>query len=451
MNKLTKLVGFALAALGVAYGGSFALNAYRTESVQHQIDFSDTKIRRGEYVARLADCYACHTAPQGQPFAGGLAMQTPIGAIYSTNITPDPETGIGSYSYADFKAAVQHGIAPNSKPLYPAMPYTSYVVMSDEEIQAMYAYFMKGVSPVKQANADSTIAPVLNWRWPLAYWQAVFAPKREFVSLPESNARVNRGKYLVEGAGHCGACHTPRGVAYQEKALSEDGTHFLSGAVIDGWRAKSLRGDARGLASWSTEELAEFFKSGRTDRSAAFGAMAEVVEHSTQYWNDEDIASMAEYLKTLPAAANQETKLADKPDTTTDMLRSGQYANRGALLYAEHCMACHRADGNGVARIFPALNRNSAVYSQQAQSVIQVTLEGGRSPHTRHDVMTFSMPAFKHLSDDDVADLVNFVRNGWHNQAPEISRKEVAEIRRFVNSKAPNIVPAHHQQGAHHE
>lgn len=452
MKKLTKLVGFTLVALGLAYCGSFALTAYRTENTQRNIDFSDTQIRRGEYVARLADCYACHTAPNGQPFAGGLAMQTPIGAIYSTNITPDLETGIGSYRYADFKAAVQHGIAPNGKLLYPAMPYTSYVVMSDEDIQAMYAYFMKGVAPVKQSNAKGMILPVLNWRWPLSYWQVLFAPKREFVSLTESNVRVNRGKYLVEGAGHCGACHTPRGVAYQEKALSEDGMHFLSGAVIDGWWAKSLRGDAYGLASWSKEELAEFFKTGRTNRSAAFGAMAEVIEHSTQYWNDEDIESIAEYLKTLPAAPNQETELADKPDTTTNMLLSGQYDNRGALLYAEHCIACHRTDGNGVAGVFPALNRNSAVYSPQAQSVIQVTLEGGRAPHTQHDAIAFSMPAFKHLSDDDVADLVNFVRNGWHNQAPEISRKEVAEIRQLVNSKAPNIVPANsYQQGAHHE
>lgn len=450
MNTFSKTVLLAVVLLGGAYGGSKWLTRQHGEAGQTAVEFNEETIRRGEYVARLSDCFACHTAPSGQPYAGGLAMQTPLGAIYSTNITPDKETGIGSYNYAQFKAAVQHGIRADGTPLYPAMPYVSYAIMPDDEIQALYAYFMKGVQPVKQENAASTIPPVLNWRWPLAYWQAWFAPQRDFVADKRYNAQINRGKYLVEGPGHCGACHTPRGVAYQEKALSEDGQHFLSGAVIDGWRAKSLRGDARGLASWKAEELADFFASGRTERSAAFGAMAEVVEHSTRYWLPEDIQAMAAYLKTLSPAPHQEAKLPAKQDTTTAMLRSGKYSSRGALLYAEHCMACHRADGNGVARIFPALNQNSAVYSKHPQSVIQVTLEGGRTPGSQHDAMTFSMPAFKHLSDEDITDLVNFVRNSWSNQAPEVSRKEVTEIRDFVNGKAPNFVPQA-AAGAHHE
>lgn len=443
MKKRSKILLLSSLVAGVLfYGGSHLLTQQRWEKVaNNEVDFSADNIKRGEYIARLSDCVACHTAPTGKTHAGGLAMQTPIGTIYSTNITPDKETGIGSYTYADFKNAVQHGIRQDGTPLYPAMPYVSYAIMPDEDMRALYAYFMKGVEPVQQKNAQSTIAPVLNWRFPLAYWQAMFAPKREFSENTHFNQMVNRGKYLVEGPGHCGACHTPRGVAYQEKAVSEDGHHFLSGAVIDGWRAKSIRGDARGLASWSEQELVDFFKTGRTERSAAFGAMAEVVEHSTQYWTQDDLTAMAQYLKTLPAAPNQETKLAEKSDTTTEMLLSGKYNSRGAILYAEYCMVCHRADGNGVAQVFPALNRNSAVYAQQAQSVVQITLEGGRNPHTTHHVNAFAMPAFRHLSDEDVAAVVNFVRNGWHNQAPEITAKDVADTRQFVNNKAPNIVP----------
>lgn len=450
MRIFTKTALSMAVLLVIIYGGAKWLAHARTDQTDIQLSADPVKVERGEYAARLADCFACHTAPGGQPYAGGLAMQTPLGAVYSTNITPDKETGIGNYSYAQFKSAVQHGIRADGSPLYPAMPYPSYTLMPDEDIQAMYAYFMHGVKPVKQANADSTLPPVLNWRWPLAYWQAAFAPKREFVPDSRFDAQTNHGKYLVEGPGHCGACHTPRGIAYQEKALSDDGKHFLSGAVIDGWRAKSLRGEARGLGSWTQAELAEFFASGRTERSAAFGAMAEVVEHSTQYWSDSDLQAMSGYLKTLSPTPGKETELPKREDTTTAMLRSGEYANRGALLYAEHCMVCHRADGNGMPRIFPALNNNSAVYANNAQSVIQVTLEGGRTPHSKHDVMAFSMPGFKHLTDSDIADVVNFVRNGWHNQAPEISSRDVAEIRHFVNRKAPNIVPQA-ASGAHHE
>ncbi|QEY25342.1 c-type cytochrome [Neisseria zalophi] len=450
MKTVSKTVLAAAILLGLAYGGSELLTRQRHETGQATVKINAEQIRRGEYIAALSDCFACHTAPKGRAYAGGLAMQTPLGAIYSTNITPDKETGIGSYTYNQFKAAVQHGIRSDGTPLYPAMPYASYAVMPDDDIQALYAYFMQGVESVKQKNAGSTIPPVLNWRWPLAYWQAMFAPKRSFEPDGRYNIQLNRGKYLVEGPGHCGACHTPRGIAYQEKALSEDGKYFLNGAVIDGWRAKSLRGDARGLASWHTKEIADFLATGRTERSAAFGAMADVVEHSTRYWLPEDIQAISAYLKTLSPTPGKVTALPAKVDKTTAMLQSGQYVGRGALLYAEHCQVCHRADGNGVERIFPALNKNSAVYAGYPQSVIQITLEGGRMPENGHDVMAFSMPGFKNLSDEDIAEVVNFVRNGWTNQAPETNSKEVAEIRAFVNGKAQNFVP-NTASGAHHE
>lgn len=443
---MKKLIG-SLVIIGVvgflgAYAGSTFLTHSRKAEMpadSAKIVYDEALINRGEYVARLSDCAACHTVPGEPEYAGGLAMQTPFGAIYSTNITPDLETGIGGYSLEEFTNAVKHGVRQDNAPLYPAMPYTSYAIMPDEDMEAMYAYFMMGVKPIMKPNAPTTFPWFMSMRWPVAYWQLFFSPSREFQPDPALSELENHGAYLVEGPGHCGACHTPRGIAYQEVTLSNDSDLFLSGAVIDGWRAKSLRGEAQGLKMWSQEELVEFLKTGRTDRIIAFGAMADVIEHSSQYWSDQDLAATAAYLKSLSPAPNKILNLPEKEDTTTDLLLSGQYSDPGAILYVEHCYTCHRADGDGVPRIFPALNLNSAVIANNAQSVIQVTLEGGKMAATPADRMAFTMPAFNHLSDDEVAIIVNFIRNSWNNTAPEIEAKDVAEIREFLRHKAPNI------------
>ena len=423
------------------------LPSMRTTTSDIAVNINDpATIKHGEYVARTADCIACHTTLDGEDFAGGLPMLTPLGAIYSTNITPDKETGIGNYSLVDFTNAVKHGVAPGNKALYPAMPYPSYQIMPDEDMAAMYAYFMSEVKAVNEPNIKSELPPVANWRWPLAYWQALFAPKREFV--PEASDTVlARGQYLVEGPGHCGSCHTGRGIGFQEIALTNaDSEEYLSGAVIDGWRAKSIRGEHRGLATWNVEDLNLFFKTGRTDTTAAFGAMAEVVEHSTQYMTDSDLNAMSSYLKTLSPAPNKEVTLPVKKDVTTDKLLAGNYDSRGALLYVEYCTVCHRADGKGVPRIFPALDGNSAVFSKNADSVLQITLGGGRMPDTPHDRMAFTMPEFTNLADADVAEVVNYVRNSWTNQAPEITVTDVVKMRAFLAKKpktgtdiAPNL------------
>lgn len=432
-----------IAAVGWAgaYFGAGVITSNRLTNIEPSGLDQAALIERGEYVAHLSDCAACHTAPGNPPYSGGLAMQTPIGAIYSTNITPDKKSGIGNYTLEEFTASIRNGVRADGAPLYPAMPYPSYVIMPDEDIEALYAYFMHAVEPVTFENAPSTIPPVLNWRWPLAWWQLLYAPERQFTPDPTKSEAINHGAYLVEGPGHCGACHTPRGIAYQEKALSMEGQNaFLSGAVIDGWRAKSLRGEARGLGTWSQAEIEEFLKSGRTDKVAAFGAMTEVIEHSTQYWSDEDISATAQYLKSLPPVKGKELTLPKREDKTTEMLLSGDYLdNRGALLYMDHCNTCHRPDGKGVPRIIPALDDNSAIFAEHAQSIIQITLEGGAMPETPHDRMTFTMPGFKHLSDRDIADVINFIRNSWSNQAPEISPYDVAKIRHFLTTKAPHI------------
>ena len=357
--------------------GGYTLPHLRYQRSDMTVNIQDKNlINKGKYIAQTADCVACHTTLNGKPFAGGLPMLTPLGAVYSTNITPDKETGIGNYSFEQFKNVVKHGIRADNKALYPAMPYPSYQIMPDDDIAAMYAYFMSGVAAVKQANKPSELPPVLNWRWPLAYWQTLFAPGRSFTA-EANDPLLARGQYLVEGPGHCGSCHTERGIGFQEVTLTNKDPRYLSGAVIDGWRAKSLRGEVQGLGMWSQPELVEFFKTGRTEHTAAFGAMADVVEHSTQHWTDSDLQAMSAYLKTLTPMKNQPTTLTKQADTTTQKLLDGNYASRGSLLYAEYCQVCHRADGKGVPRIFPALAANSAVIADNPESVLQITLSGG--------------------------------------------------------------------------
>ena len=261
----------------------------------------------GEYVARAADCVSCHSVPGGMAFAGGLKMGTPIGAIFSTNITPDRETGIGKYSLADFDRAVRQGIARDGHRLYPGMPYPSYAKLTDADVAALYGFFMNQVPPVRQANRKSEIAPLLSARWPLAMWDALFAPHSTYAAKPGRDATWNRGAYLVQGLGHCGACHTPRAFSMQEKALDEGSAKYLAGAEIDGWYAPSLRGNVRtGLGTWSGKDIGDFLKHGHNRAGAPFGSMIDVVNNSMSYLSDSDIEAIATYLKSLPATAGEQ-------------------------------------------------------------------------------------------------------------------------------------------------
>ncbi|MDP9503722.1 cytochrome c [Pseudomonas protegens] len=389
-------------------------------------------VKQGEYLARAGDCVACHTAKDGKPFAGGLPMETPIGVIYSTNITPD-KTGIGDYSFEDFDQAVRHGVAKDGSTLYPAMPFPSYARVSDADMQALYAYFMKGVAPVVRDNQDSDIPWPLSMRWPLSIWRWMFAPSVETPALATgSDPVISRGAYLVEGLGHCGACHTPRALTMQEKALSaSEGSDFLSGsAPLEGWIAKSLRGDHKdGLGSWSEEQLVQFLKTGRSDRSAVFGGMSDVVVHSMQYMSEADLTAIARYLKSLPANDPK-----DQPHSydqqVAEALWKGDDSQPGAAVYIDNCAACHRTDGQGYTRVFPALAGNPVLQSADATSLIHIVLKGGTLPATHSAPSTFTMPPFAwRLSDQEVADVVNFIRGSWGNQASAVKAGDVAALR----------------------
>lgn len=390
-------------------------------------------VKQGEYLARAGDCVACHTAKGGKPFAGGLPMETPIGTLYSTNITPD-KTGLGDYSFEDFDQAVRHGVAKDGSTLYPAMPYPSYARVSESDMQALYAYFMKGVEPVAQVNKDSDIPWPLSMRWPLAGWRWMFAPKVEdYKAQAGADPVISRGAYLVEGLGHCGACHTPRALTMQEKSLSaSDGSAFLSGsAPLEGWIAKSLRGDHKdGLGSWSEEQLVQFLKTGRSDRSAVFGGMSDVVVHSMQYMSEEDLTAIARYLKTLPAVdPKDQPHQYDKQ--VADALWKGDDSKPGASVYIDNCAACHRTDGHGYTRVFPALAGNPVLQTADATSLINIVLNGGTLPATHTAPSTFTMPAFAwRLSDQEVADVVSFVRGSWGNKGAPVKASDVANVRK---------------------
>ena len=445
--SVMKILGLGVSAVAiglvVAVGGSYlapALFAPRHDVAVNSAD--PALIEQGRQVAQASDCVACHTANGGKAFAGGLAMQTPIGTIYSTNITPDKATGIGGYDFADFERAVRHGVRKDGAPLYPAMPYVSYSVLTDKDVQALYAYFVSAVQPVAQHNQASTIPWPSNMRWPLAWWQMLFGGHRGFSPPEGATPEVARGAYLVEGAGHCGACHTPRGAAFQETALKDgpDG-EFLSGSELEGWYAKSLRHEDIGLAGWSRQEIADFLKTGRNARSAAFGGMAEVIEHSAQHMSDADASAIAAYLASLPARPGHAASAPKAEDATTAKLYDSADHSPGALGYVAQCAPCHRMNGQGTPRLFPALAGNAVVETDNPSSLIQITLAGGAMARTPADKTRPSMPELAKLDDRAVADILTFIRASWGNKAPPVSANDVAAMRGVIAHKPLDYVP----------
>lgn len=399
-------------------------------------------IKQGEYLSRAGDCIACHTASGGKPFAGGLGIDSPLGMIYSTNITPDKETGIGGYSYEDFDRAVRHGVAKDGHSLYPAMPYTAYANVTPDDVKALYAYFMHGVEPVKQENKDTDIVWPMSMRWPLTVWRWVFAPDvvTAPVTIDASGAdkqALLRGRYLVEGLGHCSTCHTPRGVALQEKALTDaDGSAFLSGGVVEGWLAKNLRGDATdGLGNWSKEDITTFLKSGRNAHSAAFGGMAQVVEESTQHLTDDDLNAIAVYLKSLPPVNKDAAKPLAYDESVAQALRTGKDKSDGAMAFLNNCAACHRSTGKGYTETFPQLALSSTVNSADPASLIHIVLKGAQMPGTTSAPTAYAMPGFDwRMTDKEVADVVSFVRSSWGNKGAAVTASDVAKVRNEIGA-----------------
>jgi mono/diheme cytochrome c family protein len=386
-----------------------------------------TLVQRGEYLARAGDCMACHSAAGKPAFSGGLAIDSGHGMIYSTNITPDKQHGIGNYSEQQFAAAVRHGVRADGTNLYPAMPYPSYAKVTDEDMHALYVYFMEGVKPSPEQPPASNMSFPFNLRWGMKLWNFFFASDKPFQEQAGWSAEIKRGAYLVEGLGHCGSCHTPRGFAMNEKALDSGDIKFLSGGELNGWPVPSLRGMPR----WSEQDIVDYLQTGRNRTASVAGEMTAVVQHSTSHLQEVDLKAIALYLKTLsPAPGAPASVKPQGSEATIKKLTAAKDLTLGERLYLDNCAACHFVTAKGATRVFPELDGSTVVNAANPTGLIHVILAGARTPSTAKAPSILVMPGFGHrLSDSEAAELATFVRQGWSNQAAAVSERDVARVR----------------------
>jgi mono/diheme cytochrome c family protein len=375
-----------------------------------------TQIERGRYLTVLSDCASCHTVPgSNKPLAGGRPIETPFGNIVAPNITPDPDTGIGSWSDEQFDAAIRKGIGQDGSRLYPAMPYNAYTKMPRDDVLAIRAY-LNTVTPVRNAVVANTLPFPFNIRAAMLVWDALYFTEGDYRPNPNQSAEWNRGAFLVDGPGHCGACHTPK------TFLGGDRTsRYLRGGYLQGWSAPDITNDAQlGLGAWSMDDLVAYLKSGHNRITAATGPMGEVVTLSTAFMTDSDLKAMAIYLKSLPG----KTK-GSAPLPTTDPAIVA-----GAAIYRDQCSACHGLDGKGVAELFPSLAESSMVRSEDPTTSIRIVLRGARSVGTSAQPTASGMPSYGwQLNDNEVAAVLTYIRNSWGGKADAIAAEQVSKVR----------------------
>ena len=386
---------------------------------------SASLIERGEYLARAADCAACHTADGGEPYAGGRAFVLPFGTLYSTNITPDKETGIGNYSDANFLDAVHKGIGRGGAKLYPAMPFASYTYMTDADAGAIKAYLFS-LKPVHAAAPANTLKFPFNQRALMGVWALLFNPDQRFEPRTGRDPQWNRGAYLVEAIAHCGECHTPRNLL---QAL--DNREKFSGAVQAGWRAYNITSDPKsGVGEWSESDLAHYLKAGHADgRGTATGPMGEAVDNSLQYLTEGDITAMVTYLRSVSAIATSdlpEPKAGPAPSSHAQGVAGDAHA-RGKAVYAGACAGCH--DWTGVSPVIPyaTLTGVRSVNDPTATNVVQVILSGA---HRHSSDARATMPAFGGAySDVEIASLANYVTARFGAQPSAVTAESIATLR----------------------
>ena len=377
-------------------------------------------LARGAYLARAGDCMACHTTRGGVPYAGGRALATPFGNVISPNITPDKDTGIGAWSADDFWRAMHNGKSKDGRLLYPAFPYTNYTKVRREDSDALYAYF-QSVPPQRQANLPHTLRFPYNQQIALAAWRALYFKPAAYRDEPARSVEWNRGAYLVQGLGHCSACHSSRTTL----GGSEEG---LSGGLIPmlGWYAPSLTSNAEaGLGDWDTEHIVALLHTGVSPRATVFGPMAEVVRQSLQHLEVTDVRAMAVYLQSLP-----DTQPPAKPAPRDTSEAATRQLAQGAKLYETHCASCHQADGKGVPPGYPPLAGNRALLTDSPVNAIRIVLNGGFAPGTAGNPRPYGMPPYGPvLNDGEVAAVVSHLRASWGNNAPAVTALEVNKYR----------------------
>jgi len=372
-------------------------------------------IARGKELAIAGDCASCHTADPAKPFAGGKRIDTPFGGIYSPNLTPDRDTGIGAWSDDQFYRALHDGIAPDGSRYYPAFPYPDFTRITRDDVLAIRAY-LATLTAVHNTRPPAQLHWPLNYRVLMRGWNLLFFRPGTFQPNPNKSEAWNRGAYLVEGPAHCGACHTPKNVFGADKR-----GQLYGGGRVQGWFAPRLDSAARsGLKSWSVDDTVEYLQSGRNGRSHADGLMAEVVVNSTSLMSDADVHAIAVYLKDLPPGAPEPAVI---PPPQADMAA-------GAAVYTHACIACHEADGSGSPRIYPPLPGNANVQSADPLSTLRIIIDGAETVTTPRAPNTGSMPAYgEKLSDQEIADVATYIRNSWGNAAPAVTPAQAAKAR----------------------
>jgi len=423
----TKLCALAVACLGLLSTASHAADSASTELVQ-----------RGQYLATAGDCVACHTAPGGKPFAGGLEIVTPLGKIVSTNITPSTTHGIGGYTLAQFGDALRHGVRADGAHLYPAMPYTAYAKVTDDDLAALYAYFRQAVQPVDVTPAATALPFPFSIRQTMAVWNLLFLDTKPFSPDASQSAEWNRGAYLVNGLAHCSTCHTPRNML-----IAEDTGKSLGGGQVGAWYAPNISSDASsGIGGWSANELVTYLRTGRAEGKAqAAGPMAEAIDHSLRHLSDADLQAIAIYLKATAAVRNsgdtQAAYIWGKPTAAFEEVRglalpadSNQWT--GAQLYDANCASCHQAQGGGVAESFngahlPSLWHNTALGHANPSNLVAAILQGVQRQPGGANVL---MPAFAStMSDTQVATLSNFLLKNYGNPSAQVTPELVRSLR----------------------
>jgi mono/diheme cytochrome c family protein len=379
---------------------------------------------RGAYLAVLGDCAGCHTQPGKPAYSGGVPLGTPFGTIYTANITPDKDTGIGGWTDAQFYNALHNGIDAKGGHLYPAFPYPYFQRISREDSDTLHAY-LNSLPAVHSTPPANKMPFPFNIRFLIALWNAVNFDHTPTPVDTGKSPEWNRGAYLVWGPGHCGACHTPKNWMGGDK-----NDVMFTGGVLDNWATANLTSDPRsGLQSWTAADIAEYLKTGRNTHTNASGSMQLVIQDSTSQMTDDDRAAIAAYLKDLPAGG------VDKDNGMADAAAM----KAGGQIFADTCAACHRAQGTGEPEFFPPLVGNATAQNTDPTSVIRVILEGARSVATKDRPTPAAMPAFNwKLNDQEVADVATYVRNAWGNRSPSVSAIEVKKIRDAISQNASN-------------
>jgi mono/diheme cytochrome c family protein len=381
---------------------------------------SREQVARGAYLARVGDCMLCHTERGSAPYAGGRAIDTPFGTVYSSNLTPDAETGLGAWSAAHFRRALREGRSRDGRLLYPVFPYTHTTLVTDADADALFD-FVRSLPPVNKPNREHRLRWPYNTQAALAVWRTLYFRPEKYVADAAQTPEWNRGAYLVRGLAHCGACHGARNALGGVREAMD-----LSGGLIpmQNWYAPSLASPSEaGVADWSVQQIVQLLATGTSPRSAVLGPMAEVVLNSTQYIEADDLRAMAVYLKSLPPTAS-DTDPREVPVAPASLLE------RGGKLYGDHCANCHGDRGQGVPGAYPALAGNRAVTLPSTENLVQVVLHGGFPPATRGNPRPYGMPPFATaLSDADVAAVITYLRASWNNKAAPVNELTVGRQR----------------------